>query len=53
LDRLPTFARAIADTHEKRSDYTTDRFLQAAAEFFEVRQHGCLGSYPLLLLLKK
>lgn len=53
VDRLPSFVRATAQFHEKKSNYTTKSFLHAAAEFFEVRHQGFLGAYPLLLLLKK
>jgi hypothetical protein len=53
MDRLPKLIRTQAEEHEKKSDYTTEGFLKAAAEFFDVEHRGFLGAYPLFLMNRK
>jgi hypothetical protein len=53
MDRLPKLIREEAEKHEKKSAYTTEHFLKAASEFFDVEHKGFLGGYPLLLMNKK
>jgi SAM-dependent methyltransferase len=53
LDRLPSGLRKQAYSSPEAAVYNTDSFLQAAERFFDIRQAGFLGSYPLLVMTKQ
>ena len=53
MERLPQEIANKAKGHEKADTYNTPDFLNVAAEFFEVREVGFLGAYPLYLMKKK
>jgi hypothetical protein len=53
LDRLPSGLRKQAYSSPEAGVYNTDSFLRAAESFFNIRQAGFLGRYPLLVMDKK
>jgi len=53
VDRLPSFVREQATASGRAGDYTTTRFLDAAAEFFDVQVAVSGRGDPLLLMLKR
>jgi hypothetical protein len=53
VDSLPPFVRRQAAASDRKDDYTTARFLESAAEFFEVQIAGWRRKETLLLMLKK
>ncbi len=53
LERLPEEIADKARGHEKADTYNTADFLKVASEFFDVKEAGFLGTYPLYLMEKK
>jgi len=53
VDRLPSFVREQAMTNSRANDYNTTRFLDTAAEFFDVQVAASGRGDPLLLMFKR
>jgi hypothetical protein len=53
IDCLPKALQVSEQNEERRRNYTTSAFMEAASELFEVEHKGFLGAYPLLRLQKK
>jgi len=53
VNDCPTYIRNKAGSVTGADNYDRASFLRAAKNFFDVRQVGCLGKYPLFLMLKK
>jgi hypothetical protein len=53
VDRLPTVLKEKAKMLGNKITYNTAYFLKRAEQFFEVRQAGYLGRYPLFVMSKK
>lgn len=53
VDRLPEDERRNITSDESHFPYTPEALLQSAEKFFDVRQVGFLGTYPLLTMTKR
>ena len=52
-NRLPKGIRSRAEMDKDRYAYHTQGFIECAREYFDIREAGYLGRYPLLLMVKK
>jgi hypothetical protein len=53
VDRLPEGVRQNLTRNDSYFNYTPEALLQSAEKFFNVRQIGFLGTYPLLTMAKR
>lgn len=53
IERCPKYIRDKATKSELAQLYTTEQFLKAAHNFFDVERTGFLSKYPLFLMRKK